>query len=892
MAENMPTPASPGTGRYPGPGLLSSGTSDTADDSGPDLSDSPPEIRMLRCIERHDKDFREKLDVLTRLTKMVARDHAKSIRHLKKACMGYAPGNRSNHQTRPAPTAPEPTVDESIWAAPRQAEEATEEHFVENSTSKQLTSTLIPQDVANAAIGSPPQTVLPPAAGDPLPNGDNHELYQPSRLEEPSGEEHENSSLDDTDDDRGSSYSTDDDDHDKDIIHEESPTADETTRIAPAETQPTTTTTPPRRVAAQIRQAPASQPSKSSQATRDGSRRWTDAEENFMIDTIHDLMQEQDLGPTKTYMWQRASAILSTRGYDRTFQQMMAKWSCDTRHKCEARGLAWAATVMAKLPHMVRKRKSSLGDAEGKRASARDGQPKVKRVKIKSQKVLDTQTQAPDQLSSSAPSHVQDPRSSLNGQVRPMKPKRRSRKNIDVHPALSPRQGFTTKFDSLPTTSGNHMRLRFIWSHASSDIVQVDWSPDGKYFAAASNSIFDPSTNFRDNRPVNLIHGSLSSKTLRELPEHRVAGNVDAGQPKHVYQTVSAVRFAPTGHRIYSAGFDNKVRVWDVEDEAFIHCKAEIQYAQRLEVMDVAGEQSPLFATGTAGGLRPIRVFFADSDVDLPPQEIHSLRETVRRAFPYSPTCLKFGHARSRDWLLAGFGSDTEGGFGEGLTAMWKFREASCEQLHFPRGETFVFDCAWSPSGELFAIGSASDAMSRADTAENSVVKLYSPNQPDSIARYSCRAKDINDVTIDFGLVTASCTDGSTYVWDQRQPQKPLHTLAHGQPVMQLLPGADRELEDVGVRYIEWSHNTGQLYTGSSDGFLKYWDTRRSPADVLLEDLVDTGREILCGRLSPDHSSLLLGDEEGRLHLLSTSNGPSPEEQFQFRVAEGWNNDN
>ncbi|KIW21730.1 uncharacterized protein PV07_12839, partial [Cladophialophora immunda] len=312
MAENMPTPVSPGTGLYPSPGLLSSGTSDTADDSGPDLSDSPPEMRMLRCIERHDKDFREKLHLLIRFTKMVARDHAKSIRHLKKACMGDAPGNRSNHQTQPTLTAPEPTVEESIWAAPRQAEEAAEEDFVENLTSAQLTSSLIPQDVANAAIGSPPQTVLPPAAGDLHPNGDKHELYQPPRLEEPSGEEHENSSLDDTDDDGGSSYSTDDDDHDQDITYEESPTADRPTQIAPAETQPTT---PLRRAAARIRQAPASQPSKSSQATRDGSRRWTEAEENFMINTIHDLMQEQDLGPTKTYMWQRASAILNTHGY-------------------------------------------------------------------------------------------------------------------------------------------------------------------------------------------------------------------------------------------------------------------------------------------------------------------------------------------------------------------------------------------------------------------------------------------------------------------------------------------------------------------------------------------------------------------------------------------------
>ncbi|OAP57729.1 hypothetical protein AYL99_08467 [Fonsecaea erecta] len=876
MEKSTPSPAYPGARRYSGTGALSSGISDTAHDSGLELIDRAPETRMMRCIEQHDTEFREKLDVLAKFTNILAKDHAKAISRLKKVCMNYVATCHNDSQARPASQAPEPTIERSSWVAPRPAEENVASSAV-NSTSGQTVLSPTLRDVARSVLEIPSQTELQPGLDDLLPNADHGEVDQPSRVQQPTREQRKISSVDGTDDTTDSSDSTDDGDHDQDIYHEESPGPDETPRTTTAKAQSTVT---PQRAEAPNRPEPSSRPSKSSQPARDSSRRWTQDEENFMIDVVHDLMQE-DFGPVKTAMWKRASATLRTRGYDRTYEQMMAKWSCDTRRKCEERGLDWAATVMAKLPHMARKRRSSLGDArQGGLSSTIDGQPRAKRVKSQSQR------RASGRFSSSAQSDAADSPSTTQ------KPKKGSRKSIASHPALSPSRGFTTKFDSLPPASETNMRLRFIWERASSDIVQVDWSPDAKYFVAASNSILDASDNFRENQPVNLIHGSLATKTLRELPEHRIAGDVSAGQPKYLYQTVSAVRYAPTGDRVLSAGFDNKVRLWDVEDEASIYCKTEVQFAQRVEVMDVAGEQTTLFATGTAGGLKSIRIFFADSNPGARLQEIKLLQDTGKRSVPFSPTCLKFGRSRSYDRLLAGFGSGSDTEFGDGCTAMWKFREAACDQLYFLKGETFVFDCAWSPAGDLFAIGSLSDAETRADATEHSVVKLYSPNQPDSIARYSCRAKDINDVTIDYGLVTASCTDGCTYVWDQRQPQKPLHTLAHGRPVVRLARGADREMEDVGVRYIEWSRTPGQLYTGSSDGFLKYWDTGRSPTDVLVEDLVDAGREILCGRLSPDHSSLLLGDEEGRLLLFSTSKGPFPEEEFRFRVGEQWAHEN
>ena len=151
---------------------------------------------------------------------------------------------------------------------------------------------------------------------------------------------------------------------------------------------------------------------------------------------------------------------------------------------------------------------------------------------------------------------------------------------------------------------------------------------------------------------------------------------------------------------------------------------------------------------------------------------------------------------------------------------------------------------------------------------------------------FNCPARDINDVTIASRMVTASCTDGSTYVWDQRNPTKPLHILAHGKPLQWFRSQYDREIKDVGVRYVEWVGTAGQIYTGSSDGVLKLWDTRRSQADVLLQDVAEVGTEILAGKLSPDQSTLLIGDEDARIHLFDRSKTERAQDEYKFMVAE------
>lgn len=596
--------------------------------------------------------------------------------------------------------------------------------------------------------------------------------------------------------------------------------------------------------------SPSSQPSPAKDKIR-----WSDEEEEYMINILHELVQGRDPKDSKGKMWQLASERMKARGYDRTNEKMAAKWSLHTRKKCEDRGFSWAESVMSKHNFAPRnlEQKRRLDSMEG------------------------------DETESEPTPGAKDNTERL---------RKRPRKVL----AHSGRLSYQSSSASSPTTdqplrmSGDQLHLRCTWGCAAHDLVDVDWSPDGTHFIAASTAIVnEEEDNFESNQPRNLLFGSLPTQSIRELPDHR--GGM--GMPDHVYQTVSAVRYAQNGRRFFSAGFDGKLRIWDVANESSIKCTTQLDHQKRLIVMDLADRPDTLLATGIDHGTKSICIFYAESDLShspFPRKPFRPLSKSFEKGnFRHAPTCLKFGKSNYRDWLVAGFGSDQFDGdlAGGGCTMVWRLRDGDVEVMPFSRGQTTVFDCAWAEDGRTFAIGCASASPSTADATEHSVVKLYSIADRNPVTTLSCRAKDMNQVTIHDIYVTASCTDGSTYVWDQRHPQRPLHTLTHGMPAIQIDEFKDRELTDVGVRFIEWSDDPGQLYTGGSDGVLKQWDVRHSPTDALVRDVDEVGVEIMCGKFSPDYSSLLIGDDGGGVYLYSKSKKPQRVDQFKFIPAVG-----
>jgi DNA-directed RNA polymerase subunit RPC12/RpoP len=76
------------------------------------------------------------------------------------------------------------------------------------------------------------------------------------------------------------------------------------------------------------------------------------------------------------------------------------------------------------------------------------------------------------------------------------------------------------------------------------------------------------------------------------------------------------------------------------------------------------------------------------------------------------------------------------------------------------------------------------------------------------------------------------------------------------------------EMTDTGVRFLSWGDNATRLYTGSSDGVVKVWDTARAQEDVFIKDLITTDSGIMSGSFSPDYSKLIIGEVNGSINIL------------------------
>lgn len=223
----------------------------------------------------------------------------------------------------------------------------------------------------------------------------------------------------------------------------------------------------------------------------------------------------------------------------------------------------------------------------------------------------------------------------------------------------------------------------------------------------------------------------------------------------------------------------------------------------------------------------------------------------------------------------------------------WRIDESSVSMCKLSPDSQNIFDIKWHPSLPRFVTGSTSSPAMSLPLGSRSAVHIYdylpSDNKFHVTSRFPCPALDINEVTfcpMDSAYVTASCTDGSTYVWDKRNPERYLHKLRHGSSLTPLNHEYSRELTDFGVRVALWASAIDQFYTGGSDGFLKRWDIRRSPEDALVANVANFKNGLVSGTLSEDESHLLLGDYGGGIHVLSSAPYAFfDKEKFDFKYA-------
>ncbi|KAL9111589.1 MAG: hypothetical protein Q9227_004077 [Pyrenula ochraceoflavens] len=432
------------------------------------------------------------------------------------------------------------------------------------------------------------------------------------------------------------------------------------------------------------------------------------------------------------------------------------------------------------------------------------------------------------------------------------------------------------------------------WTGASHDVINVSWSPDGTRYVAGSAGLEDQHT-MQYNRRNNLLLGSLVTNSIRSLPDHRkprpLPSNVDSGpnsldatystSEPWLYTTITALGWSQQSDRLFTASYDRTAKIWDTGTSSREPCLvSNLKHKARVEAMAVSGHHRSLLATCTNRGDRSLRLYNFNEDYTTSSYVALGVTDTEdRQPFNFAPGSLQFGISKaSLNHLVAGFASEEKQDFAPsslGYLALYRISESGVIREKVQPYKQNIFDVAWSPNSAYFATGNAAPLLERKRGKVNSQVRVYDISQlPSRFIEYDCPARDINEVTFcdyDNNYVTASCTDGSTYVWDFRRPDRILHRLQHGKPMSELLHDRPRELSDVGVRAAQWGTHTHQLYTGASDGVLKLWDIRRSPEDVLIKDVARFNAEIMCAKFSADKTNLVIGDGQGSIHLLTTA---------------------
>lgn len=423
------------------------------------------------------------------------------------------------------------------------------------------------------------------------------------------------------------------------------------------------------------------------------------------------------------------------------------------------------------------------------------------------------------------------------------------------------------------------------WKGASGDVVAVAWHPDSNVYAFGATAL----TNIEDiqyNLPCNLLLGSLTSNQLIELPDHRIdrpkpetmpngpSANqaVYAACDPKVYKTVSSIAFLPTGDRMLTASHDCTVKIWDVAAGKH-ECLNTLQHEAWVTSIEVSEHRQGLFATASDCVKDAVRIYHDPSCY----VNFSAPRAALRPDWKIYPECLRWGpNPYYSHLLLAGFQQLKQQGdslFGKGELCLWD--AYTFESIKVTPSSQSVYAAAWHPTQPFFATGGAPGNNLINKISTKTVVRTWDVRTTKRYqVEYECPATDMQDVTfspLNPNIVTAGCTDGSSYVWDWRWPEQVLHRLRHGIPLAELDHTKEQEEADTGVMLSLWGPGGSLFYTGSSDGIVKAWDVRRHPDDVLIRNVANFDVGIQSGAFSPDGDNLLVGDAEGGIHILSSA---------------------
>lgn len=443
------------------------------------------------------------------------------------------------------------------------------------------------------------------------------------------------------------------------------------------------------------------------------------------------------------------------------------------------------------------------------------------------------------------------------------------------------------------------------WTDCCGDISAVSWISDKAFICGATaHSDFH---NMQYNKPGNLLVGSTTLGTLKSIPDHRIVRpivgreenaenaleSMRQTQDPWLYTSVVSTAHSEVSGYTFTASFDETIKVWKVSDDgSSMELCGTWEHDGKVNFV-VTSEHHERVATASDVSSGAIRVYNLDeSSITGSPYDTYDCDRALAQAqeprrtemWAYFPATIAWGISPSVEmFLLVGYSprsltpheSDIpEDKRNSGELCLWNVENGQRVLITSAKSQN-VFEVIWHPTQPIFLA-----ATSPAGTYEPDIrtqIRLFGQTEGGvftHIKTLDCIASDINELTVmpnsNFQCyVTASCTDGNTYVWDTAQGDRAIHVLGHGDSLDNPIHDIPREDADTGVKFAAWGKTADRFYTGSSDGKVKAWDIHAPRGETFVRTVLSLSGGVSAGAFSGDFSKLLIGDATGKVHLLA-----------------------
>ncbi|OBT71274.1 hypothetical protein VF21_09617 [Pseudogymnoascus sp. 05NY08] len=441
----------------------------------------------------------------------------------------------------------------------------------------------------------------------------------------------------------------------------------------------------------------------------------------------------------------------------------------------------------------------------------------------------------------------------------------------------------------------------------SGDIATITWLPGDKFVCGAITH--SDESNQQYNKPGNLALGSVQKSSLRSVSGHRIIRPiVEKGsnalesmretQDPYLYCSVTATAFHEGSQKALTGSFDKTVKVWDINSDGSGMTLCGTWHHGGVINFVVTSPHHSKIATAADVFRDAIRVYdLNEDDVSNSPfvsysgsraDEQSAEQLQSRQSWVYYPSTLQWGKAPSvAHLLLTGYSPRSFDVHDEvpklvedtGELCLWDTAKGTRVLITSARTQN-VFEVVWHPTLPVFV--AATSATGEHEDGVRTQLRIFCETEIGTFSHtktFDCHAVDINEITLMSNsplhcYLTASCTDGNTYVWDSAQEEKPIHVLGHGKSIDDQsqddgeTKDNDHERVDSGVKFAAWGRTPDRFYTGSSDGVVKAWNVRAPTAEVHVADVITLSGGISAGVFSSDHSRLLVGDATGKLNVL------------------------